>query len=82
MRFYRVTVSYENHQEFQPLAESLCLKAMKQLAGLICIHARPEVSCVKIEDDDGTLLFYWSAVMYGDKERSILVEPTINDYLN
>jgi hypothetical protein len=81
MRFYCVTVSYQDH-EFVPVAESLCLEPMKQLAELICRHARPEISWVKIENDDGELFFYWSAASYGDKEIALLLEPTVSEYLN
>ena len=57
MGFYCVSVSYRNDEEFVHLAESLSLEPMRQLAELICRHALPEISWVKIEDEDGYLVF-------------------------
>ena len=78
MRFYIVTISYHDDQEFVPVAESASLTAMKQLAELICRHARPEISWVKIEDDQGRLLFYWSAATYG----ALLGQLPANEYVH
>ena len=75
-------VSYRNDQEFVPLAESTSLAEMKRLAELICHHALPEVSWVKIENEDAELLFYWSAATYGDKDRALLSELPANEFIH
>ena len=83
MNYYCVIVSYQDDQEFVPVAESPHLKAMKQLAELICRHARPEISWVKIEDEHARLLFYWSAASYGERGRLLLAGRTpVNDYVH
>ena len=82
MKFYSVIVFYRNDWEFVHLAASLGLEPMKQLAELICRHARPEISWVKIEDDDAQLFFYWSAATYGEKDRVLLNELPANDYIH
>jgi hypothetical protein len=80
MNYYCVIVSYQDDQEFVPVAESQRLEPMKQLAELICRHARPEISWVKVEDEHARLLFYWAAASYGERSRLLLAEPPVNDY--
>jgi hypothetical protein len=82
MKVYCVIVSYQDDQEFVPVAESPHLEPMKQLAELICRHARREISWVKVEDEHARLLFYWCAASYGERGRLRLAEPPVNDYVH
>ena len=81
MKFYSVIVSYQDDEEFVPVAESPHLEPMKKLAELICRHARPEISWVKVEDEHARLLFYWCAAGYGERAVAAGRIP-VNDYVD
>jgi hypothetical protein len=55
---------------------------MQELADMICRHARPEISWLKIEDEEGEILFYWSVAPYSDKEKALLNELPVSDNIH
>ena len=59
--YYSVVVSHLPEEKLVHLAESLILSEMKELAELISRNALPEVNWVKVETDDGRMMFYWDA---------------------
>jgi hypothetical protein len=60
--YYCVTVSHLREEKIVHLAESRRLiSEMKELAEVISRNALPEVNWVKVESDDGRMLFFWDA---------------------
>jgi len=60
--YYYVTVSHLQEEREVHLAESRSPAEMKELAELISRNALPEIHWVKVENDQGRLMFYWDAV--------------------
>ena len=64
MKTYSVVLSYADVKHAMEVTESADLAAMLQLAGLICQHATPDVSSVKVWESDGgemvVTAFSWS----------------------
>ena len=80
--YYNVTVSYRHDQEQVHLAESPNLAHMKQLAGLICRNALPEICSVKVENGDGELVCYWVATPGNKGNKALLDAPPASSYIN
>lgn len=80
--YYFVIVSYLHAQHVVHLAESPSLAERKHSAEMICRNALPEVSWVKIEDQDSATVFYWSAGTYGAGEKVLLDAVSASKYVN